>query len=395
MIIINLLLIIVFATMAFTVIYSFFYAIAGHFYKKREYTNHDQYRRIAVLMPAYKEDEVILQTAKQALFQQYPSNLYSVYVIADSLKKETIATLKKLPLTVVEVSFDVSTKSKSLNEAFAQITKPYDIAVILDADNIMRHDFLEKVNAAFISGCYAVQGHRKAKNKNTNYAVLDAISEEANNHMMRKGQVAIGLSSSVIGSGMAFSYLYLKQVMKEIEAVGGFDKELELRLIRDNHKIVYLEDAIVLDEKVQKSEVFANQRTRWISAQLVYLRKYWLDGVLGLISGKIDYANKVMHYALVPKVLLIGSLFLITIITAFTPDIFVIGFAHWFTITTMYYLAFIISIPKEFWNKQTFNALISLPQTFFVMMKAMFKIKGANKRFIHTPHTATFENNTI
>ena len=113
MIIINLLLIIVFATMVFTVIYSFFYAIAGHFYKKREYTNHDQYRRIAVLMPAYKEDEVILQTAKQALFQQYPSNLYSVYVIADSLKKETIATLKKLPLTVVEVSFDVSTKSKS------------------------------------------------------------------------------------------------------------------------------------------------------------------------------------------------------------------------------------------------------------------------------------------
>jgi hypothetical protein len=61
----------------------------------------------------------------------------------------------------------------------------------------------------------------------------------------------------------------------------------------------------------------------------------------------------------------------------------------------MYYLAFIISIPKEFWNKQTFNALISLPQTFFVMIKAMFKIKGANKRFIHTPHTATFENNTI
>lgn len=395
MIIINILLSILFIVTASTVLYSFFYAIAGHFYKKIEYNNHEQFRRIAVLMPAYKEDEVILQTARQALFQQYPSHLYNVYVIADSLKKETIDTLKKLPLTVIEVSFDVSTKSKSLNEAFAKITKPYDIAVILDADNVMRHDFLDKVNAAFVSGCYAIQGHRKAKNKNTNYAVLDAISEEANNHMMRKGQVAIGMSSSVIGSGMAFSYLYLKQVMKEIEAVGGFDKELELRLIKDNHKIVYLEDAIVLDEKVQKSEVFANQRTRWISAQLVYLRKYWMAGLTGLISGKLDYANKVMHYALVPKVLLIGFLFFATTISAIIPDYFVIGFPQWLTLTILYYMAFIISVPSEYWNKQTLNALLSLPQTFFLMTKALFKIKGANKTFIHTPHTATFENNTI
>ncbi len=393
MLIVNLIIAFAFTICAFTVAYSFIYSVAGHFYKKKEFDNKDQYKKIAVFMPSFKEDEVILQTAKQALFQNYPSHRYDVVVIADSLLPETIIELKNLPIKLVVVNFEKSTKSKSLNEAFSQLKDNYDIAVILDADNVMKHDFLDKINAAFVSGCYAIQGHRSAKNTNTSFAILDAISEEVNNHIMRKGQVAIGFSSSVIGSGMAFSYLYLKQVMAEITAVGGFDKELELTLISDNHKITYLEDAIVLDEKVQKSEVFAKQRTRWISAQIIYLRKYWLKAIYSFFCGKFDYANKVTHYALVPKVLLIGFLFIMTIVSYFLPKDIIVGFNFWLTITLLYYLAFAMAIPKIFWNKNTSIALLSMPKTVLVMVLAMFNIKGANKSFIHTPHSAQFENN--
>jgi hypothetical protein len=259
----------------------------------------------------------------------------------------------------------------------------------------MKHDFLDKVNAAFVSGCYAIQGHRTAKNKNTRFEILEANGEEANNHMMKKGQVALGFSSPIIGSGMAFSFLYLKHVMKEIEPVGGFDKELELRLIGDNHKITYLEDAIFQEIKIQKSEIFTIQSISWISAQIFYLKKYWLKGAYKLLTGNFDYSNKVMYYALVPKDLLIGFLFIMTIMSALSPQIFVVGFNEWFTITVMYYLAFIISVPKEFYNVKSLNALLALPKTFFIMLKAMFKLKGANKNFIHTPHTAQFENTTI
>jgi hypothetical protein len=35
-----------------------------------------------------------------------------------------------------------------------------------------------------------------------------------------------------------------------------------------------------------------------------------------------------------------------------------------------------------------------MPGTVFLMFAAMFKLKGANKKFIHTPHTADFENHT-
>lgn len=394
MVLINFIGILFFVTCMVTVLYTLFFSIAGHFYRPKVYDNKDQYKRIAVFMPAYKEDEIILNTAKHALLQNYPSHRYDVYVIADSFKKETLQELRKLPLQVIPVSFEKSTKSKAINAAFNNIDKNYDLVVILDADNIMHIDFLEKVNAAAVSGCYAIQGHRIAKNRNTRYAVMDSISEEVNNHIMRKGQIAVGLSSSFIGSGMAFSYLYLKQVMAEIDAVGGFDKELEMTLIDDNHQIVYLEDAIVLDEKVQKPEVFANQRKRWVAAQFVYLKKYWIRGIYNLLCGKIDYANKVTHYALVPKVILLGILFLMIIINLLIPSIQP-GAALWGILAVAYALAYAIAIPRMYWNKEMFQAMKCLPNTLWIMCKAMFQIKGANKQFIHTPHSANFEKTSV
>ncbi len=394
MTLLSLLFILFFAVCSITVMYTLIFSIAGHFYKQRTFSNNEKFKRIALLIPAYKEDEVIINSAKHALLQHYPSHFYDVYVIADSLREDTLAELKKLPIQLLQVSFDISTKSKALNAAFKRISKPYDFAVILDADNIMAQGFLEKINNAAVSGCYAIQGHRTAKNKNTRYAILDAISEEANNHIMRKGQVALGLSSSVIGSGMAFSYLYLKQVMSEIEAVGGFDKELEMTLIDDNHKIIYLDDALVYDEKVQKSEVFASQRTRWVAAQLVYLKKYWIKGLLNLLTGRLDYANKVMHYALVPKVILMGTMVLMTLLNIILPDIYP-GAIAWCGLCFTYLFAYAIAIPSHLWNKDLFKAILELPKTIFIMFRSLLHIKGANKKFIHTPHTASFEKTTI
>ena len=90
-------------------------------------------------------------------------------------------------MKLVEVSFEKSTKSKALNAAMAVLDDDYDIALVLDADNIMESDFISKIDKAFANGAVVVQGHRVAKNLNTSLAVLDAISEEVNNHIFRKG----------------------------------------------------------------------------------------------------------------------------------------------------------------------------------------------------------------
>jgi cellulose synthase/poly-beta-1,6-N-acetylglucosamine synthase-like glycosyltransferase len=291
------------------------------------------------------------------------------------------------------VSFEKSTKSKALNKAMEWLITPYDIAVVLDADNIMASDFLNKVNTAFDYGYTAVQGHRTAKNTNTSWAILDAISEEINNHIFRKGHRVLGLSSAIIGSGMAFQYDYFKNMMATVTAVGGFDKEIELKLLKQGHKIAYLDDAYVYDEKVQQPEVFSNQRRRWLSAQFHYFRVGFTDAFLQLFTkGNIDYFDKALQFIQPPRVLLLGA-------TLFSGTCFMIlnALLHayiyasvgWMAVIAGCIAALVMAVPRAFFKVSTLSALAGLPKGMLLMLRSLLKIKGANKTFIHTKHNST------
>ncbi|WP_136467646.1 glycosyltransferase [Flagellimonas onchidii] len=376
----------------FASIYVFFFSFAGLFSVRKKKEILKKQRKFAVLIPGYKEDSVIVDVAEQALKQTYPSHLFEVVIIADSFQQSTLDKLHKLPLRVVEVSFEKSTKSKALNQAMKVIGDDYDVALILDADNIMEEDFVEKINQAFNQGYKVVQGHRIAKNTNTSFAILDAISEEINNHIFRKGHRVVGLSSALIGSGMAFDYYFFKNTMANVKAVGGFDKELELKLLKNRTKIEYLDNALVLDEKVQKSEVFANQRKRWLSAQFVYFGRYFMPGLKELFTkGNIDFFDKVYQMVSPPRVLLLGLVAVLTfayfILNLIWPSNMMMVPAYaWYTSFGLVILAFAFAVPRKFYSKSTFNALMTLPKAFAVMFLSLFKLKGANKKFIHTQH---------
>jgi cellulose synthase/poly-beta-1,6-N-acetylglucosamine synthase-like glycosyltransferase len=374
-------------------LYIFIFSIAGFFYKQRSYKTPEKFRKIAVMIPGYKEDEVIVDVAKSALMQEYPMSLFDVIIIADSFQKETLDTLKTLPVKLVEVSFEVSTKSKALNSAMSSLTGLYDIAVILDADNIMATDFLSKINAAFEQGCSAVQGHRTAKNMNNSWAILDAVSEEINNNIFRKGHRVLGLSSAIIGSGMAFNYEYFKSMMATATAVGGFDKEIELKMLKEGHTIFYMDDAIVYDEKIQKADVFGNQRRRWLSAQLHYFRKDFLSALKDLFTkGNVDYFDKAIQFIQPPRILLLGAVILFGTLFISLNYLFTnnptFSFS-WIVVGAACILSFLFSVPGSFYNSNTLKALVSLPKGMFMMLLSLLKIKGANKKFIHTKHTAT------
>jgi cellulose synthase/poly-beta-1,6-N-acetylglucosamine synthase-like glycosyltransferase len=376
-------------------LYIFIFAVAGLFYRQRQLTKPEKFRKMAVLIPGYQEDEVIIEVAKSALQQEYPMGLFDVVVIADSFRKETLELLRALPVKLIEVSFEKSTKSKALNRAMAELTGPYDVAVVLDADNLMARDFLQKVNAAFAEGYIAVQGHRKAKNLNTSWAVLDAVSEEINNHIFRKGHRALGLSSAIIGSGMAFGYDFFKEMMSTVDAVGGFDKEIELKMLKAGHTIFYLNDAIVLDEKVQKADVFSNQRRRWLSAQFHYFRHYFGNAVSHLfLKGNVDYFDKAIQFVQPPRILLLGAVILsgAAFITAnyLLHDTTMLTIS-WAVVVTACVFALLFSVPRAYYNFRTLRALASLPKGMLMMLLSLLRIRGANKKFIHTKHTAVLK----
>lgn len=367
------------------VIYLFIFSIAGLFYKERELKEITPVSSFVIYIPSYKEDAVILDTAKQALTIDYPKESYHIVVIADSLKKETIEKLRKMPIEVVEVVFDKSTKAKALNKALDANTRDFDYAIVFDADNVADKNYLSEMNRAFANGAKVVQGQRTAKNKNNDLAILDGISEGINNHIFRKGHRVVGLSSAIIGSAMGLEFDLYKKVMRQLTAVGGFDKEMELFLLKNNITVEYAEKAIVYDEKVQKSDVLESQRKRWLSAQLTYLKKHLVSGVQELFSkGNIDYFDKVFQMALLPRVIIIGILpisFIISFFQGGGPEPYI-----WLIVLTVGYISIILSIPNEFVNRRLFKALLKLPMSILRIFKLLFKLKGANKTFIHTPH---------
>jgi cellulose synthase/poly-beta-1,6-N-acetylglucosamine synthase-like glycosyltransferase len=209
------------------------------------------------------------------------------------------------------------------------------------------------------------------------------------------------MSSALIGSGMGIDYSLFKKTMATVDSVGE-DKEVELKMIKKGIKIEYVDDAIIYDEKTKKSDVFVNQRRRWIAAQLDYFRSHFFDGLRELIlRGNIDYFDKVMQMIQPPRILLTGILFIIAVIsltfhslapTALTVY-FVPGFEAWLALFILTVLSLFFSVPLKFYNIRTFKAMLRIPQGFILMIISLLKIKGASKKFLHTTHGHTTDRN--
>ena len=183
-----------------------------------------------------------------------------------------------------------STKIEALKAAIRYIEEgktKYDNVIILDADNIVKNNYIEKINDAIYAGCSAIQTHRVAKNRDSSIAVLDAVSEEINNSIFRKGHTRLGFSSALSGSGMAFEYGLFKNIIQGCNDIGE-DKYMERKLLLQNIYIEYLEDVYTYDEKVRGKKDFYNQRQRWLATQFHNL----LSGILqipgALIKGNWD-----------------------------------------------------------------------------------------------------------
>ena len=127
-------------------LYLFLFAAFSVRRRAHDYPPARKQRRFVTLIPAYRADAVILRTAEAALAQEYPARLHRVAVIADRLKPETLGELRKLPLTVIEVTFENSSKAKALTAAVDRLgPDAAEIVTILDADNLVDGRFAVRI----------------------------------------------------------------------------------------------------------------------------------------------------------------------------------------------------------------------------------------------------------
>ncbi len=363
--------------------YNMIFALASRLPSSKGSSTAHTLNRMAVMIPAYKEDEVIVDTAEKAMAHNYPKDKFDVYVLADQLQPETLQKLEATGAKVVVVSFKKSSKAKAIN-AGLKVMNGYEVAVVLDADNVMNDYFLHEINKTYNKGALAIQGQRIAKNEENNLAQLDAISEGINNNIFRKGHQNLGLSSALIGSGMAFDFQLFKTHMSAIQALGGFDKELELSLLKNKVRIAYVPEAEVYDEKVSDKKSFSNQRTRWIAAQIRFGIRSFRSGVARLITeGNIDYFDKVLQFLLLPRLILLGVL-VISAVGAF----FIHSTAFYILAVCLFTAinALIIATPAQYLSIRFLQLIASLPGIFFSMIVAIGGYKKAANNFLHTAH---------
>lgn len=375
---------ILYISLASCVAYLLFYAIASCFYHLPHFPKALMNRRFAVLFPAYKEDRIIIKSVQLFLEQEYPKELFDIIVISDQMLPETNETLEQLPIRLLKADYTNSSKAKALNLAVDAMEKEaYEIIVIMDADNVTTPNFLTEVNRSFDSGLQAVQARRTGKNLNTDIAILDSVSEEINNSIFRSGHNAIGLSASLSGSGMAFDAGWFKQNVRSLKTAGE-DKELETLLLKQRIHTGYLQHLPVYDEKTQKADAIKHQRKRWIAAQFDALSSVLPDFPKALLRGNIDYCDKILQWMLPPRLLQLAGVFMITLIVAIiSPWDAAI---KWYVLSGAQIAAMLLAIPRTLFNKRLLKAVMQLPLLAFAMAGNLFKLKGVNKKFIHTEH---------
>jgi len=353
--------------------------------------SHD-YTRFLVIIPAYREDRVICQSVEAILHQDYPQHSYRIVVVSDHMQPATNERLSTQEITLLQPDFEKSSKAKALQFVMQHIdqesaqgafdVQTYDRVVILDADNIVQPTFLSRLHAVCLQGYDAIQCHRTAKNADNNIAALDGVSEEINNSIFRRAHNNIGLSSALIGSGMCFDYQWFHDHVSHLSTAVE-DRELESLLLLDGFYIKYEEDIFVMDEKVSSSDNFQRQRLRWMTGQIQALFSMLPKIPYALRTGNINYIDKTIQQALIPRSILLVLLPVIACIITFCSWQYAI---KWWALFACLCLALFIAIPRQLLTASLFSKAFALPTLVWRMMKNIVRIDKSDTTFHHTEH---------
>lgn len=365
-----------FAAVLLTVAYFTVFTIAAQFKRGTKVTKSKRQNRFIILIPAYKCDNVIERTVNSVLGQIYPQRLFDIVVISDHLQEMTNFKLAQYPITLLTPNFRRSTKGKALQYAINNLPqfKIYDIAMVLDADNLVLPEFLDEINNAYESaGTKAIQAHRVSKNRDTATAILEATFEEINNTVFRQGHISMGLPAAICGSGMAFNYNWFKENIIKTKAEFE-DKELEALLMRQHIFVDYFDDIYIFDEKNRASSAFKRKRGQWLTDQLRSLAKNirYLPGAI--YNKQYDLIDKILQWMLIPRTLMMG---IILIMSVTLPFIYMSLAIKWWIIASLILLVFAIATPNYLVDKQWDRAFMKIP---FVIITSLLHINVLGHR---------------
>ena len=138
---------ILFIWIALTVLYLGVFAITSLFARHSETPKAKIMNRFIVLIPTYHNGKSVMMTVNSILGQSYPMRQFDITVIAEHEEEMTLFHLAQQPITLLTPNFDKSSRIKSLQLAINNLPqfKIYDVAIILEAGDVVEPDFLTRI----------------------------------------------------------------------------------------------------------------------------------------------------------------------------------------------------------------------------------------------------------
>lgn len=308
---------------AVTIIYlpQLFYLVLSIFKKPKKFPKAQKLHKYAVLVCAHDEEAVIADIIQSIKAQDYPSDLIIPFVVADNCQDKTAEIARNAGANViVRENLEKFGKSYALDYALniiLQDEKYNDIEAffVFDADNILKNDYISKMNDAFDSGLQCATSFRNSKNYSKNW-----ISGTASIFFLRESAIIhTSRFNSHIGTYISGTGFYVSR--KIIESNKGWkfntlveDIEFSIDQSLKGNKIGYCSEAEFYDEQPETFKDLVNQRMRWCKGTHQCFYHYSLRLLMkqGINKNHLTMYESLTHILPVPAL----SLFFLVIITS-------------------------------------------------------------------------------
>ena len=241
----------------------------------------EKQNRFMAIIPAHNEESVIKNLVESLKKQNYPKELFDIYVIADNCTDAT-AQIAKTAGAIVYERFDEENKTKGhalnwfLNQKIEE-DAPYDAFCVFDADNIVDENFIKNMNKKLCQGEDVVQGYRDIKNPTDSWVSAGyAIFYWTMNRFYHLARYNLGLSPLINGTGFMVKFDVVKPHGWDTKTLTE-DIEFSLKRIIAGKKLGWATDAIVYDEQPVGFKQSWSQRSRWTVGHIQCIQNYTKD----------------------------------------------------------------------------------------------------------------------
>lgn len=363
-----------------TLTYALYFGITGLFgfknMNKKIFKKHKPKYKFAILIASRNEEEVVPNLIKSLLKQNYPKELFDIYVIPNNCTDNTEKVAKKSGAKIINCTVPTKSKGEVLKFTFNKLSKEnIDAYVIFDADNVVHPDFLARMNDILSEGYKVAQGFRDSKNPSDNWISGSySIFYWIQNFFFSKARMQMGGAASINGTGFV--------IKKEIIDEFGFntvtlteDVEFTAQCALNNIRVMFAEDAITYDEQPTEFKASWKQRKRWSMGNIQCFKTYYKKlfttyrktGYIACLDMLLSFAAPFMQ---ILTTILTVVLFVFKILNIQLYDVFSYMYSYGIIFFIITYLATIVlNIFIVKYNKQNIKDILSgiLLFTFFMI----------------------------